>query len=54
MPCPDCKNAGGLPFMASTQAGRPDIVRIGMRCRLCRAEWVFDLPAVPDPAAESN
>ena len=52
MMCPDCKASAGLPFMASTQAGRPDIVRIGMRCQSCRREWTHDLPASERPVTE--
>jgi hypothetical protein len=45
MICPECRVSGGLPYIASTQAGRPNIVRIGVRCRECRNEWTCDVEA---------
>jgi hypothetical protein len=40
--------------MASTQPGRANIIRIGMRCRQCNHEWSTDVPTVPPDPVETT
>jgi hypothetical protein len=53
MPCPECKQAAGMPFMAGTQLESGSI-RVAMRCRECNHEWRFDMPVTAERKRESG
>jgi hypothetical protein len=54
--CPDCKSASGYPYEATTIQGNRTAVRIGLRCRDCRHEWLLQLEtdALSDPDRASQ
>ena len=52
MPCPECKDVAGMPFMAATQLHSGGI-SVALRCRECRHEWRYEMPVATDPLYDS-
>ena len=53
MPCPDCKQVAGMPFIAGTQIASGSI-KVGMRCRECGHEWRYDMPVTAERKRDSG
>jgi hypothetical protein len=41
--CPACRTLSGVPYRAGSILGKPDLVRLGLRCPECRREWEVDV-----------
>ena len=53
MPCPDCKQVAGMPFMAGTHL-ESKAIKVAMRCRECNHEWRFDMPVTTERKRDSG
>jgi hypothetical protein len=45
--CPKCGAVEGYPVGAASVPGKPDTVRLTMRCRACQHEWTYETPTTP-------
>ena len=43
MTCPGCGGPAGAPYSAGSIVGKPDLVRLGLRCPECRREWEVEV-----------
>ena len=41
--CPQCKGRAGVPYSAGSIVGKPDLVRLGLRCPDCHHEWEVEV-----------
>ena len=53
MPCPECQQVAGVPFIAGTTL-ESGAIKVGMRCQECQHEWRYDMPVTTERKRDSG